>query len=367
MRTRTTLALKVASGLACCALAACGVNGGSVPLASGSSGTSGSAATGDTTGSVTGSASTTGASGGTTGAAGTASGVTTGTSGVSTGTSGTVSGTSGVVTGTSGASTGASGAVASDDGGGSDDAGTGPGSGDASSPMGSGDGGAGCAGAVFCDGFENAATLAADTDWKVDNSLTTNVVEIVTNKAHNGSNSVHLGFATTASFATYIDETKGFPNTSYWGRVWYFVMNSPEAGHQVYVDGTDGTNLTMYGVRPLNTQGSGMIAVNVDPGVGGKGETGGTSTVAMPQGMWTCFEWQVTGVGSTGNVTLYMATTSDVAAGKMGAEVPNTAAMGVPIPALIEQRIGYERYGTGTAGDIWMDDYAIGTARIGCN
>jgi hypothetical protein len=209
---------------------------------------------------------------------------------------------------------------------------------------------------VFCDGFESSAMLSAD--WKIDNSVATNVVEVVTNKAHTGNNSVHLNFG-TASFATFIDETKGFPNTGYWGRVWYFVMNGTEAGHQVYIEGSTGMNLTNNGVRPLNTQGAGLIAVNVDPGVGGNGETGGTSTVKMPQGVWTCFEWQVTDTAGKGNVSLYMN------GGAM--PVPGTTATGVPIPALIEERIGYERYGGGSAGDIWIDDYAIGTTRIGCD
>jgi hypothetical protein len=194
-------------------------------------------------------------------------------------------------------------------------------------------------------------------NWKIDNSVTTNVVEVVTNKAHTGSNSVHMSFG-TASFATFIDETMGFPNTGYWGRVWYFVMDSGGGGHQVYIEGSTGMNLMNNGVRPLNTQG-GNIAVNVDPGVGGKGESGGTSAVKMPEGVWTCFEWQVTDTGGTGNVSLYMN------GGAM--PVPGTTATGVPIPALIEERIGYERYNAGTAGDIWIDDYAIGTARIGCD
>jgi hypothetical protein len=371
MRTRTRLALKVARGFACCALAACGGNGGSVPLASGSSSdNSGTGSGTSTSGSATGNAS--GTSSGTNGTAGAASGTATGASGVATGNSGATgasgvaTGNSGSATGISGTATGASGAVtgnsgasgtASMSGAGAGDAGSGTGSGDASGPVVSGDGGTGCTGATFCDGFENSATLAADTDWKVDSDTPANVVEIVTNKSHSGSNSVHLGFTTTAAFSTYIDETKGFPNTGYWGRVWYFVMNGTESGHQVYIDGTDGTNLSNYGVRPLNTQSAGMIAVNVDPGVGGKGESGGTSGTKMPQGVWTCFEWQVTGVGGTGNVTLYMG----------GTLVAGTEAMGVPIPNLIEERIGYERYGGGAAGDIWMDDYAIGPTRIGCN
>jgi hypothetical protein len=41
----------------------------------------------------------------------------------------------------------------------------------------------------------------------------------------------------------------------------------------------------------------------------------------------------------------------------------------MPIPAtLIEQRVGYEHNMADTAGgEMWIDDYAIGSTRIGCN
>ena len=36
------------------------------------------------------------------------------------------------------------------------------------------------------------------------------------------------------------------------------------------------------------------------------------------------------------------------------------------IPNLMRQRIGFQRYAGGTAGEMWIDDVAIGPNRIGC-
>ena len=36
------------------------------------------------------------------------------------------------------------------------------------------------------------------------------------------------------------------------------------------------------------------------------------------------------------------------------------------IPALARQRIGIQRYAAGTAGEMWIDDVAMGDQRIGC-
>ena len=51
----------------------------------------------------------------------------------------------------------------------------------------------------------------------------------------------------------------------------------------------------------------------------------------------------------------------------MGPEVAGTAQTNWAIPHMMKQRIGIQRYGGGTAGELWYDDYAVGADRIGCN
>jgi hypothetical protein len=97
------------------------------------------------------------------------------------------------------------------------------------------------------------------------------------------------------------------------------------------------------------------MSINIDPVNGG--EASASTGTAIPRGAWTCFEWQISATGGNGDVSLYVA-------GSMTAAATLKAQ---PIQALTEQRIGYERYAAGVAGDLWIDDYAIGSARLGCN
>jgi hypothetical protein len=217
----------------------------------------------------------------------------------------------------------------------------------------------GCpAGAVFCDDFEASDTLGAA--WTTDNTLnaTIDVANTYTTTpgpatAHSGQNSVHISFAAGAGYAMIVEKT-GLPaQNGYWGRVWLYVETPADTGHDVYIEGSTGVNLGNSGVRPLNTY-NGVMTANVDPV--GSGEAMATTTMPIPRGAWTCFEWQISATSGTGQVALYTA----------GAATPTALLPSEPIPALIEQRVGYERYATGAAGDLWIDDYAIGPTRLGC-
>jgi len=241
------------------------------------------------------------------------------------------------------------GAGASGEGGAANGAG---GSGDSAS----GEGGAGCpTAAVFCDGFESGTTLGSA--WTIDNSVAANTVTIVSTKSHSGSNSVHLTF-TPPTGTTFIDEKMGVTaKGTVWGRVWMYPNTETGNGigpdpHVVYIEAEPAgfTGHSATGVRPLNTQ-SGQIAINVDPP-----DTGPSANMVLPRGAWHCFEWEISGIGGTGSVALYMD-------GTLLATDTGTA-----IAAIGEMRIGYEHYNAGTTtGDLYLDDYAIGPTRLGCN
>ena len=211
--------------------------------------------------------------------------------------------------------------------------------------------GGGCGAAAFCDDFEGSTMLGPA--WMLDNSVAGNTIEVVSTQHHSGMNAVHIKYG-TAAMATYLDDTKGFPfpNDSFWGRVWMYAMTGLETGHHVFIETRNGAQSDMSGVRELNTQTPSILATNLQ-----SSDNSGKSTVPLPQGKWTCFEWQVKATGGTGEVHLYMD----------GTEVPGTAKTGWTIPHLMKQRIGIQRYNGGTAGELWYDDFAVGTARIGCN
>ena len=338
-----TISLGLASFVlpACSSTAATPTPDGGLEQGAGSSG--GSSSSSSSSGSDLGSSGSSSSSGGS------SSGFVGGSSSSSSGGSSSGFGSSSGAGSSSSSGGSSSGTIATGDGGsgGGKDGGTGSGS------SGSGDGGGACpAGAVFCDDFESSTMLGAG--WTVDNSVTANTVTVVSDKtkAHSGNNAVHMTF-TTASCATFIDETMGVPATgSYWARVWILANTAMDNGHDVYFEAEPSTfkgGVSQTGVRALNTQGN--MSINIAPP-----DNGANSTMALPRGTWTCFEWNTTGIGGTGCITMYMNGTQLM------------AATGKPIPALGEQRIGYERYGTGTvAGDMYIDDYAVGPMRLNCN
>jgi hypothetical protein len=142
-----------------------------------------------------------------------------------------------------------------------------------------------------------------------------------------------------------------------WGRVWMYPNTEADNGigpdpHVVYIEAEPAgfTGHSATGVRPLNTQ-SGQIAINIDPP-----DNGPSANMALPEGAWHCFEWEISGIGGHGSVALYMDGTL------------LATDMGAAIAAIGEMRIGYERYNAGTTtGDMYLDDYAIGPTRMGCN
>jgi hypothetical protein len=276
-----------------------------------------------------------GATGGSTsvGSGGSAAGATTG---------GTLPGTAGA-TGAGTGGGGMGGADATAGGGGvSQSGGGGGGNGGASS--------SGCGTATFCDDFERSTTLGAE--WMLDNPQAANTIAVDSTQHHSGMNAVHIKYGTGA-MATYVDAAKGFPfpNDSFWGRVWLYAMTGLEMGHHVYIEAQSGpTNKS--GVRVLNTQRAALIATNLQVG-----DQSGISTVPMPQGKWSCFEWHITATGGKGAVNLYLD----------GTEVAGTALTNATIPHVDKTRLGIQRYGGGTAGELWYDDYAVGAERIGCN
>jgi len=276
-----------------------------------------------------------------------------------------------VVTGTGGAAgaenTGGGGAATGGGGGG---LAGGSGSGGAAGSSSGGSAGSAAAGcptaATFCDDFEASKSLGAA--WTFDNTANgmATVVDTFTTMpgptmAHSGKNAVQISFPAGMGYAMLVSKM-GFPAPpapmGYWARAWLFIETpTTDPGHCVYIEGSTGKNLNMTGARPLNTQKQ-LMTINIDPvGTGEAGSPNSGPPLAPYRGMWTCFEWQISATGGTGNINTWV----------NNAVMPTISLSGKPIEALIEQRIGYERYNMGTAGNIWIDDYAIGTTkRIGC-
>ncbi len=326
------------AGLTAAAALACS-SGGSTPGPSGSSGNAASGSTGAASGgSETGLAAsgTLGASGASSSGANAGSGTTSGTgTGSGSGTS-NGSGTSSTGASVSGSASGATstGATPEPDGGASDAAGDAPASGEA---------GAGCdaTGYTLCDDFEGPAAGSAGSPWTID-TAGGYTVETITGMGHSGSHCVHVT-AKGVSGHGYIVETKTFPATDFWGRA-YLLLQAAPSGHEVFL-AFDGNNNEQ--VRVLNDLGGGKIATNRRSDDQSK-----QSSQAYPMGTWACYEWHETPTG----LHVYFQ-------GKELTDADETWTEAT----LSLLRIGFERFDTGTGGDIYIDDVAVNSAQIGCN
>lgn len=228
-------------------------------------------------------------------------------------------------------------------GGGRNGSGTGGGNsmGGSMGSAGGSSGGGDCSSYTICDDFEGAAPGATGSPWKT-SMASGYTVTVVTTPVHGGTHALHIASPTGTGHG-YLTATKGFPATDFWGRA-YMRVTSAATGHQCFIE----LNTSGDQVRVVNEMGSGEFASNIM-----KADTIHGSTMKVPQNTWFCFEWHQ----SPTALHLY----SD------GTEIPGTAATW-SVASISSMNIGHERFQSGSGmADIYYDDIAVNTTRIGCN
>ena len=125
----------------------------------------------------------------------------------------------------------------------------------------------------------------------------------------------------------------------------------PLGGHQIYIEARVASGSDKTGVRSLNTfdNNNGYLGLNLE-----SSDKSQQSKTKMTTGSWVCYEWQITGIsGGMGTFTSW-------ADGQM------LATQNGDIPNIMRERIGIQRYDAGMAGEMWIDDVALGSSRINC-
>jgi hypothetical protein len=69
-------------------------------------------------------------------------------------------------------------------------------------------------------------------------------------------------------------------------------------------------------------------------------------------GQWFCFEWHETPT----ELRIFFNGQDLTVADETWTE-----------PTLADLRLGFERFDSGTGGDVWIDDVAVNSTQIGCN
>jgi len=292
----------------------------------------------------------------------------TGTAGSGGGTAGSA-GAAGSPAGGAAGSAGVSGNAGASGSGGTSGAGSGgTGGGGAGGTGGTGGGGDSCAGALVCEDFEaQTADSPPGAPWTVETNQQGQVV-VMAGNAHSGTKALRV---TTNGLDTYqrayvsVSGSPLFPaaENMLWGRLMIYTEAAAN-------DGVHWTNIQAEG--------------ELSPGVRAFIRYGGQhqqrlmanyysedgrdcwdhSDTAMPLGQWACMEWQYDGPNDTMRFYLNGVAVDDMTV--MGTGEGCGGANVWDFPVFNKVLVGWESYQTDDPREVWIDDVALGTERLGC-
>ncbi|HVT08422.1 MAG TPA: hypothetical protein VHO67_13265 [Polyangia bacterium] len=232
-----------------------------------------------------------------------------------------------------------------------------------------GNGGAGAAanhcgarpGLVFCDSFEADAPGAPPAPWTVTQTTAGQVAIDGTNPAASGTRSVHVA-PTDNDYDTFLDlrDTAVLPvaGGKLYVRFYIRLAAGMTAKHNTLVRGDlfaspgTGNNLLFGEDNQMILE---SISGDAQAAMSNQSfYTDGKIGAGAPAGVWTCIELLLDHAAPAIDVWV-----NDV-------EVPDLHRTDWKIDAYDYLRFGFEKY-AGPASDIWYDDVALGTQKIGCN
>lgn len=216
---------------------------------------------------------------------------------------------------------------------------------------------------LLCEDFESypLGGVPDPAVWSVDKGATATVA-VDDKQFRHGKHALHLHTLPDANKAL-LHETKTFPlpggTNSFYGRANFMI----EAGLKLPNDHTNfleasgkvGGQSGNYRYGSSNAK----FLANYNPGDPAEG-----SKTAVPVGVWSCVEWAF--LGDTNEMHLWIdgKELTDVAVSPAGVN-----GMVWTAPKFDSFYFGWITYATDTASDhydVWYDDIAIDTARIGC-
>jgi hypothetical protein len=271
---------------------------------------------------------------------------------------------SGGATGAGGSSAGAGGASGS---GGA----TGAGGANADASVG-GTGPCDAPGILVCDDFEGGMKM-----WV---KPAMGQVTLDMTQHHSGTTSIKIMGSSTPS--NHINTPPGtvFPQNSFYVRAWmYFEKSTAQiGGHVAYIVGAaadDNSGVEARIGSSNNLKGLPMLDFNLQPpdssqfsngdinGIGGGTTTPGVSFMA---GQWYCLEAFFNGDGQNSSLQVWVDETEVTGLHVTDFGGQASGAMRAWAPTYKEVKVGGQNF-SGTLGNIWYDDVAVGTQRIHCN
>lgn len=217
----------------------------------------------------------------------------------------------------------------------------------------------------LCDGFEGAAPGTAMSSFVYALAGTSTAV-VDTTKPYRGTKSVHIksaGQAYIRETATFTQSGTKATNNEMWGRIfiWFSQTGNPQS-HDVFITLEDPTSSLMAqqyhvagGSRGLLNSG---IRFDTPPGDHYQPAMGtGMINYDTQTPQWHCWEWHTTAANAS---DFYVD-------GTLYAMMSVTASMNWPLPIFKSMSLGFMEFGATPATELWIDEVAVDTARIGCD
>ncbi len=227
----------------------------------------------------------------------------------------------------------------------------------------------GCSGALFCDDFE-AYTGTPGAPWAVKKNAQGSVT---IDGAQHQSGTKAVKFTTSGAMAyqqAYISIDKIFPvaQNAFYGRIMIYTTKAPDDGvHWTMIqgEGVAAGGITRAEVRYGGQHQQGLMA-NYDS-AGKKSDCWQHSQTKMPEGKWACMEWYFEGATNTQKFWLDGKAIDDLTVvGQGDGCIAHDTSDQWIFPNFERVYLGWESYQTDPAREVWIDDVALGTSKIGC-
>jgi hypothetical protein len=209
---------------------------------------------------------------------------------------------------------------------------------------------AGCGGssALLCEDFETGHLDTAT--WTASTQEAT--VTVDTMHAHSGTHALHVHATADGGANATITETKTFPVAHFFGRAMVWVDAPSPNNHASYIAAPDASGKNEY---TLGSQYHTFLALSYAGGADGPSDHSATD---IPTGVWSCWEWEFDGTNGKANYWVDRNQLTDV----------EETSWGKATFASLD--IGLTLFGSDAPNppsfDLWYDDIAVGTSRIGC-
>ena len=246
-----------------------------------------------------------------------------------------------------------------------------------------------CSTALLCDDFEKY-DLAKPPGAPWTNNTSGGTVTIDGTHVHSGTHAVKLSAASATGYRSAminLQKTTFLPtaNNVFYGRMMFWLDSAPQTSvHWTFIDAQGLVPNQAYhaiyrygGQMPLadGSTPSSQLMANYDtpdsyatPKVGPSTDCWVQSdAVPVPVGAWACAEWKFDGQGNKMQFWLNGTEVPSLEMNGMGQGCVNqTDPYTWAAPSFDRIDLGWESYQADDARNLWLDDVAIGTERMGC-